>query len=207
MDLTRRGFAMTTLAGASTLAFGIRQGRAQSWDPGLSDFDRFMGDPNAPVTIIEYSSFTCPHCARFHTDTLAQLVETYVETGQLRFVFRDFPLDGLALRAGALARCVDEEHFFGMVDVLFENQRQWATSGDPIAALAQIGRLAGVDQDAFDACMADEALLNQIIQLRVDAEEIYGVDSTPTFVLNGEIVRGALPFESFAELIDAALEA
>ena len=205
MILSRRLFHGGLAAGAA-LAVGLpRLARAQSWDANISDFDKVLGQPDAPVTMIEYASFTCGHCATFHLETLPEIKTRYIDSGTLQFVFRDFPLDGLALRAGMLARCVDENRFFTVVDVLFERQRQWAGSGDPLEALRRIGQLAGLSDDAFNACMEDEALANQIIELRLDAEQRYDVSSTPTFVINGDVVSGAWPIDRFAELIEGAV--
>ena len=205
MILSRRSFQGGLVAGTA-LAVGLtRPARAQSWDPNITDFDQVLGQPDAPVTMIEYASFTCGHCATFHTDTLPEIRTRYIDNGTVRFVFRDFPLDGLALRAGMLARCVENDRFFTVVDVLFESQRQWATSGDPLEALRRIGQLAGLSEAEFDACMENEALANQIIELRLEAEQRYDVSSTPTFVINGEVVSGAWPIDRFVELIEGAV--
>ena len=205
MILSRRSFH-GGLAAGTALAIGLaRPARAQTWDPNITDFDQVLGQPDAPVTMIEYASFTCGHCATFHADTLPEIRTRYIDNGTVRFVFRDFPLDGLALRAGMLARCVENDRFFTVVDVLFESQRQWATSGDPLEALRRIGQLAGLSEAEFDACMENEALANQIIELRLEAEQRYDVSSTPTFVINGEVVSGAWPIDRFVELIEGAV--
>ncbi|MGP1396369.1 MAG: DsbA family protein [Inquilinaceae bacterium] len=179
--------------------------RAQGWDPGLTDFDRVLGAADAPLTVVEYASFTCPHCATFHAETLATVKERYIDTGQVRYVFRDFPLDGLALRAGMLARCVPEDRYFPLVDVLFSSQREWSRAADPVTALSQIGRMVGLTQDEIDACLQDDALADRLIALRTEGTERFGVESTPSFVINGETVSGALPFDRFAELLDRHL--
>ena len=209
MTLTRRTTLKTGLVAASGAALGpvlgSRLAHAQGWDPQISDFDQVLGDPNAPITLIEYASFTCGHCATFHNDTLGPLKTDYIETGQMQFVFRDFPLDGLALRAGMLARCVEGVDYFAVVDELFASQQQWARASDPVAALQAIGQLAGLTEDAFIACMNNEDLANQIIQLRLDGEALYEVRATPTFVMNGDVFSGALPLAQFVERIEAQL--
>lgn len=184
---------------------GVRKALAQSWDPRLTEFDRFLGSADAPVTIIEYSSFTCPHCADFHADVLPELKREYIDTGLVRLVFRDFPLDGWALRAGMLARCAPESQYFALVDTLFSSQQQWVRAEDPMEALGRIGRLAGIGQADFDACMVDEDLANRIVELRLQGQEQYEVSATPTFIINGETVSGARPFEAFAEILDGMI--
>lgn len=179
------GFALTGLTAPAALA--------QRWDPQLTDFDRTRGDPEAPNTIIEYASFTCGHCANFHNTKMAEVQERLIDTGRVFWVFRDFPLDGLALRAGMLARCAPENQFFPIVGQLFATQNQWARAADPIAALARIGQMAGMSRESFEACMVDEELANRIIELRVGGEDRYSVSATPTFVVNGRVVSGDVP--------------
>ncbi len=177
---------------------------AQSIDAAKALDDRILGDPNAPVEIVAYESLTCPHCAAFHAETYGALKERYIDTGKVRFVFRDFPLDGTALRASMLARCTDPNQFFGLIEVLFRSQQDWARSHDAVGALGQIGRLAGVDDEAFDSCMANEDLLDGIVQMRQEGTDA-GVNSTPTFFVNGTIYPGNRTIEEFAEIIDPLL--
>ena len=164
-----------------------------------------LGDGNAPVTIIEYSSLTCPHCASFHRETLPGIKERYIDTGEARLVFRDYPLDQAAVMAAVLARCAGKERFFGFVDVLFRSQKTWARASDPREALERIGRLGGLSQSDMDACFADGELESSIYASRVDAAKEYDIRSTPTFIINGEMVVGAQPFERFAAVIDRIL--
>lgn len=166
---------------------------ARDWDPQITEFDRTRGDPEAPNAIIEYASFTCGHCANFHNTKMAQVQEELIDTGRVLWVFRDFPLDGLALRAGMLARCVSDNQFFPIVGQLFATQNQWARNNDPLGALARIAQMAGMSRERFEACMEDEQLADRIIQLRVEGEERYNVNATPTFVVNGTVVSGDVP--------------
>lgn len=166
--------------------------------------DRVLGDPDAPVTIISYESFTCPHCAAFHAETFDGLKERFVDTGQVKMIYRDFPLDGSALRASMLARCVAQPQFYGMVKVLFRSQGDWARDHDLVGALGQIGRLAGVSGDAFDACMANEELLDALVRGRQEASN-KGVQSTPTFEINGTLYPGNRSVEEFARIIEPLL--
>lgn len=160
-----------------------------------------LGDAKAPVTIIEYASMTCPHCANFHTDTFKALKEKYVDSGKVRFIYREFPFDGLALRAAMLARCSGEKRFFPMLDVLFRQQKSWSRSKTPLLDLAKIGRLAGVGQAQFDACMADEALANIVINNRLTGEKEHDVKSTPSFVINGDLISGNKTLTQFDEIL------
>jgi len=166
--------------------------------------DRVLGNAEAPVTIITYESFTCPHCAAFHVDTFDDLKERYIDTGQVKMIFRDFPLDARALRASMLARCVAPQQFYGMVKVLFRSQDKWARDPDLNGALGQLGRFAGVNEETFDACMANEELLDALVLSRQEASDI-GVRSTPTFEINGELYPGNRSLEDFARIIDPLL--
>ena len=179
---------------------------AQDWDPKITEFDRVMGSPDAPVTIIEYASFTCPHCAAFHNQTLPALKEQYIDTGKARLVFRDFPLNRVDLRAGQLARCLPEERYFAMIEVLFTSQAQWRDSGDPEQNLAQMAGLAGLPPDQAQTCIQNEELANRIAQLQIDAQAQYDVSGTPTFIINGERFEGAPTIETLGEAIDEAAE-
>lgn len=181
---------------------------AQTLDVKAAVADRILGDPKAPVTIYDYSSMTCPHCAHFHATVLPELKTKYIDTGKVKLVFRDFPLDGAALLASAMARCLPEERYFPMIDVLFKQQRSWAMDGDIKRALSQFGKLAGLQQSAVDACWANNEVINGIIQMRKVGETEFKVDSTPTFFINGpdKKIGGAQPVEVFAKLIDPLLK-
>jgi protein-disulfide isomerase len=178
---------------------------AQSVDLNAALAPRVLGDPDAPLTMIEFSSLTCPHCATFHRDSYKPIVETYVETGKLKFEMRDFPLDQYALRASAMARAVDGKRYFALIDVLFKQQSQWSRSQNPIDALKQIARLAGISADVADAHMGNKELLDGILNARLAAQRTYDVNSTPTFVIGDEVVRGAQPFATFQTVIDGML--
>lgn len=166
--------------------------------------DRVLGDPNAPVTILDYSSMTCPHCATFHTEILPKIKEAYIDTGKAKLVFRDFPLDQTALRAAMLARCATPERYYPLLDVLFKSQAQWSRASDPAKALSQYGKLAGMSQATIDACLASQPLADGILQIRLTGSDKHKVESTPTFVLNdgAATISGAQPFETFAAAID-----
>lgn len=184
------------------LAAGGMDIASSQWDANIGELDRVLGDAEAPVTLVEYASFTCGHCARFHAQTLPALKETYVDSGVVRLVFRDFPLDGLALRASMLVHCAAPAQYFTLVEVLFATQEQWVSAPDPLQALGNIGRQAGISEADFQACMANDMLADQILRRAREAEERYGVDSTPSFVINGETLIGNHPFDRFEAAIE-----
>ena len=164
--------------------------------------DLVLGDPDAPVTVIEFFSLTCPACRRFHMNIYNRLKPDYVDTGKVRFVARDFPLNAPALQAAVLAHCAGRDRYFAFVDVLFQTFDDWAASGEYTEKLAQIGELGGVSRDRFDACLADQDLENSIFQSIASAQAEYEVDSTPTVIVNGEKYEGRMTFEAFAGHID-----
>lgn len=166
--------------------------------------DRVLGDPAAPVTILDYSSMTCPHCADFSNKTLPRIKKEFIDTGKAKLVFRDFPFDGAALKAAMLARCAPPERYYGLLDLLFQKQDQWAHAADPLLALGRLGKLAGLSQADIDACFANQALADGILKIRMDGEKKYGIESTPTFIFNDgkEKLAGALSFDEFAKTIN-----
>ena len=195
------GLALAALPGLAA------QAAAEPLDVKAALVDRVLGNPEAPVTMDDFSSLTCPHCADFHTQTLPLLIAKYVNTGKMKVVFHDFPLDQYALRAAMLARCADPEHYFGFINVLFEDQKRWVHASDPQQALAQIGALGGLSAADFSACMANKELSDVIIARTQDAQKKFDVRSTPTFVFNNgaKKLEGALPVEKFTDVIDSLL--
>ncbi|GHD55755.1 disulfide bond formation protein DsbD [Thalassobaculum fulvum] len=182
-----------------------RLSRAAEVDLETALAPRFEGDPDAGLTMIEYSSLTCPHCAHFHTDILPKIREAYIAPGKLKLEMRDFPLDQYALRAAAMARCAPESRYFPLLDMLFKQQAKWTRATDPIGAIKQIGRLAGISAEQADACMSNEALLDGILKIRLGGQQDHDVSSTPTFVVGTEKVVGAQPFEDFQKVIEPQL--
>ena len=165
-----------------------------------------LGNPDAPVTIIEYASLTCPHCAAFHKDVLPGLKERYIAPGKVRLVFRDFPLDERALAAAQLAHCGGPDRYFGFIDVLFQTQSNWARADDYQSALKRLGKLGGLDEKEMDACFADEEISNQILQSRLDAQNQFDISSTPSFVIDGKTYSGGRDVDGFSEVIDTLLD-
>lgn len=165
-------------------------------EEGIYPDDKILGSRDAPITIIEYASLSCPHCAAFHAQVLPQLKSEYVEKGQVRFIYRDFPLNWPAVQGALLARCApDDARFFGLIDTMFKLQNQWLSAQDPGTALKQIGALAGMSKEKIEACFADTAMQDKILMRRQEGEAKYGVDSTPSFIINGKLYTGVQTFE------------
>ena len=163
--------------------------------------DMILGDSDAPIEIIEYSSMTCSHCAAFHTETYPTLKEEYFDTGRAKLVFREFPLDRIALAVSAIARCSGEDRFFPFVDVMFQTQEQWARSSDPLGEIKSIIRMGGQDPAMVDECLADDSIITGILAVRLHGSETYDIASTPTFIINGESHPGNMSFEEFDTLL------
>ncbi|MEL0107159.1 MAG: DsbA family protein [Rhodospirillaceae bacterium] len=168
--------------------------------------DRAMGSESAPVTITEYSSLTCPHCMAFHRDTLPELKKNYIDTGKVRLIFRDFPLGGLAMAAAMMARCAKPDRYFGVIEILFRGQAEWAGSENPMAALTRIGRLAGLSDKDVQACMQNRNLWEAIQKRAQNAGKKHKIESTPSFVIGDRTISGALPFSEFKKIIDSELK-
>ena len=167
----------------------------------ITQQDRVLGKADAPITIVEYASMTCPHCAHFDKDVLPGLKKKWIETGKAKLVLRDYPLDEVALRAAMMARCAPAERFYPLVDTLFETQEQWALAKDWRGALEKTARLAGIGKKDFDACLANKGMEDQVAQSRLIATTQLGVDSTPTFFVNGTKFQGAPTEEAFDQLL------
>ena len=166
--------------------------------------DVSIGKADAPVTIVEYMSMTCPHCAAFHRETFDAIKEKYVDTGKVRFILREFPLDNKAVAAIMLARCAPEGQYFPLVSALFKSQITWAAADDARAALLQMSKLAGFTQESFEACLTNQKLLDDVIKVRELGSKDFGVDSTPTFFINGQRYAGGMSVAEMSAIIDAA---
>ena len=166
--------------------------------------DKVLGKADAPVTIVEYASMTCPHCAHFHETTLPELKTKYIDTGKVRLIFREFPFDPRAEAGFMLARC-SNDNYFAMLDVLFKQQQSWAGVEDAKAALLQISKLAGFSQESFEACLTDQKLLDDVRAVRQRGSNDFGVDSTPTFFINGNRYPGAMSIDEMSAIIDSML--
>jgi protein-disulfide isomerase len=168
--------------------------------------DVVLGSPDAKVTIIEYASLTCSHCAAFHQTTYPELKKRYIDTGQVRFILREFPLDPLATAGFMLARC-DEGKYYPVVDMLFQQQRTWAFSDRPLDALRQMMRQAGFSQEKFDACVKDTRLYEAVNAVKNRGTDTFKVDSTPTFFINGQRHPGNMSIDAIEKIIKPMLGA
>lgn len=220
MQITRREFCQTTatvalataVLGAASLSFAS-PALAQAFP--MADLmkpdalpDMALGDPKAPVTIVEYASMTCPHCADFQEKTFPELKKRYIDTGKVRYIFREFPLDNLAAAASMLARCsadTDADKYFALTDTLFRQQRTWAVE-KPLPPLMTIAKQAGFTEQTFNACLSNQKVLDGIESIRQRAIKQFKVQSTPTFFINGTMQAGALSIDDMAKVIDPLLK-
>jgi protein-disulfide isomerase len=215
--LTRRAFTaalsltgLTLLAGFSPLRLitdAMAQSAADVAKPGSMP-DMALGPANAAVTITEYASMTCPHCAAFTEKVFPKIKSEYIDTNKIRFVFREFPLDVKAAAGSMLARCIakdDAGKYFAVVDMLFRQQEAWVMK-NTTETLIRIGKQAGLSQQQVEDCLKDQALLDKIAADQKYANEVLKVNSTPTFFINGEMIKGDQSFEEFDKRIKSLLK-
>ena len=217
MIITRRAFTtalsltgLAALAGFSPLRLvaGAMAQSASDVAKPVSLPDMALGPADAAVTITEYASMTCPHCAAFDTAVFPKIKSEYIDTGKVRYVFREFPLDVKAAAGSMLARCIakdDSGKYFAVVDLLFKQQNDWAMK-NTAETLGRIGKQAGLSQQAVEACLKDQALLDKIAADQKFASDVLKVNSTPTFFINGEVIRGETSFEEFDKKIKSLLK-
>ena len=167
----------------------------------LTKDDRILGNPDAPITIIEYASLTCPHCAHFANEVLPELKKKWIDTGKAKLVLRDYPLDEPALRAAMIARCAPPDRFYAYTDMFFGAQEKWVTARDYRDALARLVKLGGMSREEFDNCLKNTALENKIVEGRLIASKELDVNSTPTFFINGTKFTGAPTVEEFDKVL------
>ncbi len=167
--------------------------------------DKVMGSPSASVTIIEYSSLTCSHCAAFQTATLPQLRTAYLDTGRARLIYRDFPLDGASMSASMIARC-SGDRFFAVIDLLYRAQDTWTRASDVIGALKQTVAPAGMTAGDVDTCLAQTALRDGIAGIYTAGQAQYGIRAVPTFIIDSRKIEGALPFADFDAILKSLIQ-
>lgn len=167
-----------------------------------------FGSADAKITVIEYASMTCPHCAHFTNDVFGDFKKKYIDTGKVRYIFRDFPLDNLAAAVSMLARCAGKDKALPMIDTFYAKQQDWAfASGSPVPKLFDIAKQAGFTQESFDKCLTDQKLLDKITTERTRASDVFGVNATPTFFINGKRLQEAPSMEAFDKVIGPLLAA
>ncbi|GAK71783.1 hypothetical protein RRU01S_20_00440 [Agrobacterium rubi TR3 = NBRC 13261] len=220
-NITRRnlmgGIALAAVAAALPFALTPGSALAQTLPESSGDVDmtavmkpgplpdRALGDPNAPVKIVEYMSMTCPHCAHFHNTTFDEIKKKYIDTGKVYFVIREFPFDPRAAAAFMLARCAPEQQYYPFISMLFKQQQSWATAQDARAALLQMSKLAGFSQETFEACLTNQKLLDDVNATMQRGATEFGVNSTPTFIVNGKRYAGDMSVENMSALVDSLL--
>ena len=215
--ITRRAFTaalsltgLAALAGLSPFRFiteAMAQSAADVAKP-VSLPDMALGPANATVTMTEYASMTCPHCAHFNETVFPKIKSEYIDTGKVRYVFREFPLDIKAAAGSMLARCIakdDAPKFFAVIDLLFKQQNDWVVK-NTTETLTRIGKQAGLTQAQVEDCLKDQALLDKIAADQKYAAEVLKVQSTPTFFINGEMLKGETSFDEFSKRINSLLK-
>ncbi|WP_455478584.1 DsbA family protein [Bartonella sp. B10] len=200
MAITQTG-ATTTLSTVKTIstvdmAKLLRVGKVK---------DRVEGEENAPVTIIEYASLTCAHCAHFYNYVFPQIRKKYIKTGKVKFIFRDFASDPRATAGFMLARCAPEDRYFPLIEVLFQKQNEWVWEQDVLTPLKKIGLMAGFTDESFNSCLKNQSILNEVNASFERGKEL-GVTGTPTFFINGNKYEGMMSVESFFSVIDSFLK-
>ncbi|MGH6808661.1 MAG: DsbA family protein [Ensifer adhaerens] len=199
--------AQSTAAPAAKVELPSSEGSvdmAKLLEPGALP-EMAIGDANAPVTIVEYMSMTCPHCAAFHNNTFEAIKTKYIHSGKVRFILREFPFDPRAAAAFMLARCAPEGQYFPMVSMLFKQQQQWAAAQNGRDALLQMSKLAGFTQESFESCLTNQKLLDDVNAVMQKGAKDFGVQSTPTFFVNGEHYSGDMSVDVMSALIDSKL--
>ncbi len=167
--------------------------------------DRVLGSANAKITVIEYASMTCPHCAEFHAGPFQILKTEYIKTGKVRFIYRDFPLDRLALAAAMMARCAPKERYYPIVDIIFRTQANWAKQANSTDALSQIGLLSGISKKTYKACVGNKDIYEGVMKIRNDGEKKFNIQSTPTIIINGKPIKGHLTAKKLRLTLDSEL--
>jgi protein-disulfide isomerase len=189
-----------TSLGLPRAAFAQSSTVAELAVPGpLGDVE--LGSKDAKATIYEYASMTCSHCAAFHAHVWPQLKAKYIDTGKVRFILREFPLDPLAIAGFMLARCAGNDKYYAVVDLLFTQQKNWAFTDKPVAALSSLMKQAGFTQESFEACLKNQQIYEGVNAVKERAAQKFGIDATPTFFINGEKKSGELPIEEFDKIL------
>ncbi|MDA0229115.1 MAG: DsbA family protein [Proteobacteria bacterium] len=161
--------------------------------------DRGLGRSTAPIVMIEYYSLDCAHCAAFHADVFPKLKTEFIDTGKVRFVFRDFPLSWAALKAAIMTHCAPPERYFDVQEALLRSGEQWSKAEETLKAVSKIGAAQGVPEAAFKACLDERVLEQQVFESQKFAREVLGVKATPTFIINNDKLEGNIPFDKLSD--------
>lgn len=210
MTLSRRSFFEAAAATGLVLATGGIAFAQETVDvaelakPGPLP-EKTLGSPDAPVTVIEYASMTCGHCAHFAATTFPAFKEKYIDTGKVYFILREFPLDPLAAAAFMLARCAPEDQYFNMVELFFAQQKNWAFTNDPVNGMFNLVKQVGFTQQSFEACLTNQQLLDGINAVKDRGADVFKISATPTFFVNGQRVQGAQSLEEFDKILEPLL--
>ena len=207
------GAYFVTSPGSNSVSPADPFGAAKAQEAGEIDtssvVEMTLGNADAPVTMVEYASFTCPHCARFHSGPYKQLKTDYIDTGKINFIYREVYFDRYGLWASMIARCAGStDAFFGMADLIYDKQSEWARAGDPAAIvgeLRKIGLLAGLDAEAMEACLQDGEQARTLVAWYQENATEDGIESTPSFVINGKRYSN-MEYSEMTEILDAAAE-
>lgn len=200
-ELLRAGTALAALGLAAAPALAAVDMTLLNTPPAIGDMS--LGDPKAKVTLIEYASASCPHCAKFSLDVFPELKKEYIDTNKIHFIFREFPLNDPALAASMIIRSLPKENYFAVTELVFRTQEKWVPN--PLQGLKEIALQAGLTEDKFNAILKDNDLAKKIIAVRDQGEKL-GVNGTPTFFLNGEVLDGEQKIEDLRTKIDALLK-
>jgi protein-disulfide isomerase len=190
------------LAAAAAMFLSLQAAAADLSYP----IDHVLGRPDAPITVIEYASTTCPHCATFHKTTLPKFKAEWIETGKAKLIYRDFPTGprGLSVGASMIAQCSGPERYYGLLALIMEQQDKWMNSANPLIELKKLAKLAGMGEDKVDECLKRQDLANAINERAKDAYEKLGVESTPTLIVAGKLIPGAIPYDELDKALKAA---
>ena len=198
-----RTASLTTLLAATPIISSLsKKAVAGEWE---KDSDFAIGSPNAPVSLIEYFSLSCPHCRDFHIKTFPELKMNYIDNGKVRFISRDFPLNRPALDAAILAQCSGPERYFAFIETLFHTFDKWTRSADYLQSLKQLGELGGISNEAFQTCLDSGSIETNIFNIMLEGQKKYAVESTPTFIINGKKYKGSTRFDKLSKALDQYL--
>ena len=197
--------AVGAVALLTTAGVAVAQDKAVASAPTVTYHELIEGNPKAKVTVVEFASLTCPHCARFQVSVFPEIKKNYIDTGKIRYVFKDYPLDDLAMAGAMLARCAPVDRGMKLIDLMFKNQLDWARAEKPIEPLRGYARLTGMSSAEVDACLQNQGLLKAIKEEQNKAATLYQVQATPTFYVGDAKIDGEHTYDEFAKAIDGQL--